>query len=1037
LQRLGANNDRCSLILTLLLVCASLTYAQPNAQPGVENSQISLHQWGAVTLFHGLPSDHVRAIAQDSDGIMWFGTDSGLAKFDGRRVQRVAAQGPAATRVRSVKIAGDGVMWIGTDTGALRLINGELKPVPQTEGYSISSILAVSRDRILMTSLQGTVFDCSAASDGSFAIRTFSRENHYLLAIESSREASREAVRQPLELTSLVSNGDNIVVGTHSRGLLGIDLQREPASAVSEVTMHPRPFFVDAIERDQRGRLWFGAQTKRDDGGLYLAEDPEHPKRILAAGAITSLAFDNRGDLWAGSDSQGVYRCRDGSVLEHFTFENTAGGLRSNHIYSIFVDREGVIWFGTDRGACRYDSGGPHVETLAAESPANFVRSLFASSDGRIWCGTSKGLFVQQGSTGTWAPVAELRNQTVHAIVEEPKGRMLVGTASGFYLGPSGLHGGARNRSQSSASFVRESEKPSDSVRSICSFKGSIYVATFGGGLQRLEGSGLAHVWPEGSADPRKTQTLSLYNDGDRRLLIGTGEAGVFAFDGSQVTVAHAFDALVGSAVWNIGRSGDSALLFATAKGVYIFKEGKLDAIAEGVDVRQAISIPGTPTMIWCATSGSGLLKVLLRSGSDAPISSRIDAEQGLPSPSVFAVLSTSYGDSDSLLIGTSRGLVRYQPSSVPPNLTINRVMGKRAYSPDEIKSGLRLEYPQNGLSIDVSATSSRSFPEQFQYEFSLFNLAGKPVKQVLSRDPQLLIEGLRPGSYRVAARAFSNDLLASDTMTLEFTVARAPFPWTSTALALLLSIALAALWWGARQNRRLEGTNRQLAKTRLELATETERERRRIARDLHDQTLADLRRLMLTTDRLPAAESNGHQPVDPAQLRSEIETISTEIRRICEDLSPSALANVGLAAALEWALSDAVGHLPPEDQFAFEFRCTEGFDHKLALNAGEQIQIYRIVQEAISNICRHAKASRVTLTATITHDGELVIQIEDDGRGFDANGRASRNGRGLNNIRSRASLIDGEVTWSQPSQGGTIFRLRRSHASSANLEHR
>ena len=57
----------------------------------------------------------------------------------------------------------------------------------------------------------------------------------------------------------------------------------------------------------------------------------------------------------------------------------------------------------------------------------------------------------------------------------------------------------------------------------------------------------------------------------------------------------------------------------------------------------------------------------------------------------------------------------------------------------------------------------------------------------------------------------------------------------------------------------------------------------------------------MLTTDRLPASvsESNGHEAVDPTTLRGEIETISTEIRRICEDLSPSALANVGLGAAL------------------------------------------------------------------------------------------------------------------------------------------
>jgi len=98
-----------------------------------------------------------------------------------------------------------------------------------------------------------------------------------------------------------------------------------------------------------------------------------------------------------------------------------------------------------------------------------------------------------------------------------------------------------------------------------------------------------------------------------------------------------------------------------------------------------------------------------------------------------------------------------------------------------------------------------------------------------------------------------------------------------------LLALALLAMWWGYRQNRNLFGANRQLADTRMQLANETETERRRIARDLHDQTLADLRRLMMLTDQLPESK-NGH--VEPSAFRDEIESISTEIRRICEDLS-------------------------------------------------------------------------------------------------------------------------------------------------------
>src|SRR6185295_7360020 len=116
-----------------------------------------------------------------------------------------------------------------------------------------------------------------------------------------------------------------------------------------------------------------------------------------------------------------------------------------------------------------------------------------------------------------------------------------------------------------------------------------------------------------------------------------------------------------------------------------------------------------------------------------------------------------------------------------------------------------------------------------------------------------------------------------------------------------------------------------------------------------------------LLTDRLPATEStNGY--VRPSDFRVEIEAISTEIRRICEDLSPSALANVGLGAALEWALADAVGHQPPGKKFEYEFVSEGGVDGSLALEAAVHIQIHRIVQEAISNVCPHPAATHVQL---------------------------------------------------------------------------
>src|SRR5512145_449841 len=85
----------------------------PSPSPSPSPTPITgLHQWGAVTLFHGLPSDRVRAIAQTSDGAMWFGTETGLAKFDGRRTQTINDPALPRGRILALHVDRDGAMWI-------------------------------------------------------------------------------------------------------------------------------------------------------------------------------------------------------------------------------------------------------------------------------------------------------------------------------------------------------------------------------------------------------------------------------------------------------------------------------------------------------------------------------------------------------------------------------------------------------------------------------------------------------------------------------------------------------------------------------------------------------------------------------------------------------------------------------------------------------------------------------------------------------------------------------------------------------------
>jgi ligand-binding sensor domain-containing protein len=104
------------LLVLLILACFLSVLSQDNPAALSQN----FHQWGAITLFNGLPSDNVRAIAQTPDGILWFGTDNGLARFDGRRVQTATIETGETKKILALKVSGDGTLWIGTQNGAVR-----------------------------------------------------------------------------------------------------------------------------------------------------------------------------------------------------------------------------------------------------------------------------------------------------------------------------------------------------------------------------------------------------------------------------------------------------------------------------------------------------------------------------------------------------------------------------------------------------------------------------------------------------------------------------------------------------------------------------------------------------------------------------------------------------------------------------------------------------------------------------------------------------------------------------------------------------
>src|SRR5262249_36775865 len=196
-------------------------------------------------------------------------------------------------------------------------------------------------------------------------------------------------------------------------------------------------------------------------------------------------------------------------------------------------------------------------------------------------------------------------------------------------------------------------QQPPLSIRALCEFQGQIYGAEFGHGLERIDDTGSYHVWPSALADKRLREVISLYNDQQGRLWIGTARAGGFWFDGREVKEASGLSQLAAGAVWSFSGSPGQGVWIGTEHGLYHYDNGRLEEILGGTDVHSVSSSPLSKN-IWCATAGSGMYQVM--SGSHLqPTISRLDAERGLPSDSVYAVLSElGEAGAESLWIGTN-----------------------------------------------------------------------------------------------------------------------------------------------------------------------------------------------------------------------------------------------------------------------------------------------------------------------------------------------------------------------------------------------
>jgi len=197
------------------------------------------------------------------------------------------------------------------------------------------------------------------------------------------------------------------------------------------------------------------------------------------------------------------------------------------------------------------------------------------------------------------------------------------------------------------------------------------------------------------------------------------------------------------------------------------------------------------------------------------------------------------------------------------------------------------------------------------------------------------------------------------------------------------------------------------------------EEERRRIAMDLHDQSLSDLSTILRGIQNLSAELLDNPAQKKAEKLEQNLERAIANLRDIMNNLHPQTLDILGLGAAIEAHLEQ---HCNADELPEYHLYIDPDVS-SLNLDKLKQLTLYRIVIEAIQNVIKHAAASRYEVNLEL-RESTLVLSVEDNGKGMSE--ESSRNsGRGLNNIRERARGISAEVDWrSSRFSSGTRFEL-------------
>lgn len=431
----------------LLWMCCLAAAQVPTAQPALRFQRLMDGTEAAKKY-----TAAVMSVVEDPTGFMWFGGENGLARFDGVQFKHYEPSpepgGPPSNVVRGLLVDKEGVLWVATDRGLCRYLaefdRFEVFRTEQDDPHSlahnvVTSLAVDRRNRLVL----GTGSGISLLDE--------SRTHFENLPLTAGTEAVT------FVLKTFVDSKNRIWVGTREYGLFLLDAD---GKLMHRFTANPgapdalQSDVVKAIEEDQFGRIWVGTYgggvSRLNEGERsftnYLA-DPQNPGAI-GSNTVWDIYKDSADDLWISTDQGGLARYDvERDRFTHYRYSALdANSLSSNQVQAIYEDREKNLWITTfPKGVNFYDRSHSEVinYTHRQGDPDSLshgaVLDFMETTDGLLWIGTENGLNLfdmeQRRFVGRHLrSPSGLQANSVLSLLEDHNGDIWIGTWGG------GLH---------------------------------------------------------------------------------------------------------------------------------------------------------------------------------------------------------------------------------------------------------------------------------------------------------------------------------------------------------------------------------------------------------------------------------------------------------------------------------------------------------------------------------------------------------------------------------------------------------------------